>query len=434
MIFARRALQRRLDELRPIIGGNAVDDLVAKLNTPDRNRLPAIWEVVILHALAQHGRLENEVALFSGRRPDVKFANSQIAFTADITTISDEGVDDQNPISELIRVVEATKTELGFPIGGLDIHVEPGEKKLAGGTKRFLKMPERARLAEFVRKQIKPEMRRQKQAGDSIVKIAIVTEDIDLKITIDPAKGQYNSAAYAAYALPTVKNSNPLYRALDSKRSQVRGADGLAGVIVADGNSTAIKAQGRSAGSHSARAIVQDVLRQTTSIDFVCLLTVHEERRGVFDHSSPNRSLAAEIIVAPGDVVPAGLTELFEAAISDMPKPVMMPINGALRAREQGFGFGFHGGYTMSGRRIKVSSRETMEMLAGLFDPTKHTDPNRWSIGQTGSGNHTNPFFLRLREGRLPSSIKVIPGDENDPDDYLEFEFSEPDPAVTPFK
>src|SRR6516165_6123352 len=100
MLFARRAMQRRLNELRGLLGDAAVDSLVARLNQPDNHRLAAVWEVVVLHALSKHGTLGHEVPLPSGRRPDVQFTASGLSFIADITATSDEGLHEKNPYRE----------------------------------------------------------------------------------------------------------------------------------------------------------------------------------------------------------------------------------------------------------------------------------------------------------------------------------------------
>jgi len=57
MLFARRAIQRRLNELRGPLGDAAVDILVARLNQPDSHRLAIVWETVLLDALSKHGTL-----------------------------------------------------------------------------------------------------------------------------------------------------------------------------------------------------------------------------------------------------------------------------------------------------------------------------------------------------------------------------------------
>jgi hypothetical protein len=51
MIFARRTLQRRLDELRVSLDEDTVAKFAARLNCPGKARLAAMWEVAILHAL-----------------------------------------------------------------------------------------------------------------------------------------------------------------------------------------------------------------------------------------------------------------------------------------------------------------------------------------------------------------------------------------------
>lgn len=86
-------MQRRLDELRGKIDNEAVDAIVARLNEPGKDRVAAMWEVVVLHGLATTGDLESENALPSGRRPDVWFDGDVIRFVADVTSVSDDGLD-----------------------------------------------------------------------------------------------------------------------------------------------------------------------------------------------------------------------------------------------------------------------------------------------------------------------------------------------------
>lgn len=50
MIYQRRALQRRLDELRGVLGGETVDELAKRLNRAGKDRVAAMWELVVLHA------------------------------------------------------------------------------------------------------------------------------------------------------------------------------------------------------------------------------------------------------------------------------------------------------------------------------------------------------------------------------------------------
>src|SRR5690606_7787367 len=93
LIFARRAIQKRIEELRETLDQSSVDDLVARLNRIGKDRLAAMWEVVVLSGLAKIGILEHELPLRSGRRPDIRFSNPEVRFTADITSVSDSGLD-----------------------------------------------------------------------------------------------------------------------------------------------------------------------------------------------------------------------------------------------------------------------------------------------------------------------------------------------------
>ena len=59
------------------------------------------------------------------------------------------------------------------------------------------------------------------------------------------------------------------------------------------------------------------------------------------------------------------LNSVFRAMIAKLPKPVMMPVNAALRAREADYDLRFHGGFRVTDKIIRVSSRELIEVLAG---------------------------------------------------------------------
>jgi hypothetical protein len=51
MIYQRRALQRRLNELRGVLDDEAVSKLADRLNRAGKDRLAAMWELIVLHGL-----------------------------------------------------------------------------------------------------------------------------------------------------------------------------------------------------------------------------------------------------------------------------------------------------------------------------------------------------------------------------------------------
>lgn len=291
MIFARRALQRRLDELRTTIGDAAVNGIVARLNVPGRDRIAAMWEVVVLHGLATIGNLESEKELPTGRRPDAWFDNSDIRFIADVTSASDDGLSDQNPYAELAALIEKEKAKLGLPIGGLDMRLHSREEKRSRGVRTFLKLPSKGKLVNFVRTEVTPRLREQMAAEESILRISISDEEVGIDIVIDPSKSPYTSYGFAAYDVPTIKDRNPLYNALKDKADQLRSAPGVSGIILGDGDCAALAERQQSRRSVTAEAIAKELLRQYSarSILSSCL---RYERSGVLSSRQQKPSAA----------------------------------------------------------------------------------------------------------------------------------------------
>ena len=130
----------------------------------------------------------------------------------------------------------------------------------------------------------------------------------------------------------------------------------------------------------------------------------------------------------------AALKALFEKAVGDMPQPAMSPTNGALRAREAEYDLGNHGAWKMDSLKVSMSARELVEVLAGrrtLADGgAKYVEASR-NLGRSGPNRLQQAFERHLNQGRLPSEIRVVKGDEDDNDDWVEFDFSLPDPAIS---
>ena len=397
--------------------------------------MAAMWEVVVLHALSGLGSIRNEVPLSSGRRPDIAFASPELSFVADITSVSDDGLDSRNPFSTLMQEIEATKTRLGLAVGGLHLDVQSVREQRRRGTVTTLRLPERARIPDFVREEILPQLRQQIAADEPILRISLEDENVGLSITINPRKSPYNSGHYAAYDIPTIRDKNPLYSAMKGKADQLRAADSLKGIIVGDAACRALADRGPGGDGLSARPIAAELLRQYSSIDFVLLLSVREAQHNWMRPGRPERGNWALLEMREGHAQAAVFDALFRQMMAALPPPVMMPSNGALRAQEPGYDLGHHGGYQLGGRKVRIGARELIEVLAGqrsLADdgakfPGRGSAPVRPNMVQAA-------FARNLAEGRLPASITVIPTDENDSDDWIEFEFGDVDPAIAPLK
>ena len=421
-----------------MLGEDATSKLAVRMNDPGKDRLAVMWEVVVLHALSKLGTLQHEIPLSSGRKPDVNFSDGHLLITADIRAVSDESLHEQNPVQELSDLIEKEKTRLGLAIGGLKLKIESSTEHSSRGRKVVLRIPERKRLSMFVRDKVVPELKRQIREGIRSPSFTVDDGTTLIHVLIDPDESPYSSTSYASYDQPLVRDRNPLYNALhDKAKKQLRNAPGLVGVIVGDGDSKTLADPMSGSGAITGRAIAEEFLRQHTSIHFVLLLSVREQQHVWPRVHDQKRWLSAEVVYSKSSSPPPELEVLFHRMMELLPEPVVMPINAARRAREQGYGLGHHGGYKVSGNRVKSSAREVLEVLAGRCTVDEINGKyDELTHGRSAGPPNSMPRWIELYlgQGRMPTKISVIKTDENQSDDWIEFEFGPPDPAITPFR
>lgn len=252
-------------------------------------------------------------------------------------------------------------------------------------------------------------------------------------VIIDPTNSPYSTGGFAAYDVPKIKDRNPLFNALKAKADQLRGASGITGVIVGDGDCVSLSGRSANWSEVSPEQIVAEFFRQFSSVDFVLLLSVRERSRGHRLHSPPVRQNHASLFVREGCDARPDLNALFQAMIEHFPTPAMMPVNGAFRAREDGYDLGHHGGYSMSGSNVvRIGLREFTEIFAGLRslqdNGARYVSAAR-KLPQ--EPNNLQAFVLaNLMAGRLPESIEIIKTGEEDNDDWVEIRFGGIDPAI----
>jgi hypothetical protein len=94
-------------------------------------------------------------------------------------------------------------------------------------------------------------------------------------------------------------------------------------------------------------------------------------------------------------------------------------------------GASFWGGLTMSERKVKISARSLLGLLAGTVSQSDffkahgfvESDDTRYAI---------NAFQRALKSGRLISNVSIEKVGSAD-DEWIIFELGDPDPAVMPF-
>jgi hypothetical protein len=436
MIFARRAIQNCLNELRAIIGDEATRKLADRMNKPGKDRLAAMWEVVTFHGLSKLGTLQHEIPLETGRKPDISFKSKDLEITADVRAVSDDGLHEKYPAQRLSDLLHEEQTRLGLPLGRLDLRIDQRQQSTSRGVKTGLCLPESNRLPQLVRELIAPKLKQQIEKGAGVLHVSIKNETTSLQITIDPRKAPYSSMSHALYTAPSIRDKNPLYEALKAKGRQLRGAPGIVGVIVGDSATRTLAEPMTGSTALTGRAIAEEFLRQHRSVSFVLLISVREEQHAWYKSREREMQLKVDLVSTAPDEVSAKLENLFKSMLDNFPKPVNTPINASYRAKENSFGLGYHGGFSMSGNRIKVSAREVLEVLSGRCTVEEINKKHDEITMGRPSGPNTMPRLMELylEQGRMPSKITLIKTDENESDNWLEFEFGPPDPAITPFR
>lgn len=434
-MFARRAVQRLIDEVRPLLGAGAIGSLVNRLNRAGADQLAAMWEVAVLASLAKRGNVDVESGIQSGRRPDVRFSlTDTLSFTADITVVSDDGIEDQNPVRAFCDIIEQMKTRLGLPVGGINLQVAEKTEVTKRGKKRILRLPPKERLQDYVNSMVEPEIRRQLSAGITHPTLAVNDETAAFDLTI--GAGPYTTMGYGGYNYPTMLDKNPLFSALKAKAKQLKGAEGIRGIFVIDGGCSAFASFRGTRNNISAVDIATDFLRQNTSIDFVLMISGNQKPRSWLSANPAPIELVSELIVQRWKLLPPELSKILCELTAAMPIPIKTPINAYHSARAKTYGLGHHGGLSMSNHRIKISAREVMEVLSGRTTVQELNERYSWSgLNEPPKPNTMrNPFDLFLSNGRLPSKITIEDGNENKSDNWIEIEFGDIDPAISRFK
>lgn len=430
MIFHRRVIQKELDNLRKHLRGFEVDRFVKRLNAADHDRLSTMWEVLVVSALCETGTVEIEKEISGGRRPDVNFLGD-LNFVAEITSISDQGIEDRNPVSEFTDEVERVKSALGMPIGGVSYRIESFTRPVASGSRVDLRLPSKGELQDFVDRRIAPEIERQKNAGADVIRIDINDEEAELVLVIDPSKGPYSSGSYPSFDVVNAIDRNPLFDGLVRKVAQLEQAPGLTGIFVCDNGTSAIRERGFGTTGFSPSKIIGHFLREHRQIDFVMALSVWQQQPRPLHWGKLQRRVDVNLFARQSVPQVQHLKDLRDKLAARLPSPRATGDNGRRQANADIHRWGFHGGYSMSNRSVKISLREMTEILAGRMtvESIRARHPQR--MGE--SREFPDHFERMLGQGRLPVSASVVPGEPED-DDWIEFTFGDPDPAISPFR
>jgi hypothetical protein len=438
-VFSRRALQRCIFDLDGVLDGVQLASLVDRLNRPGDDRIPAMWELVFLRALSSIATLRHEVELHSGRRPDFEFNLAQhgggVPIVGDITSVSDAGLDAQNPVELLGDEVSRLAKKYKLNPNHFSRDVKGGRVGDYSKSKMALHLPSRGELLALIKEKIEPFIRGLAESGQSNGQLIYAADGVDFTIGYDQSQ-EGARGGWVSYDVAVSLTNNPVYRALKAKVKQLKASpeDAVRLVILCDGDCAAMRSSVFSQ-NYSAKQIAEEFLRQNSTVDLVLLASV--ESVSVNWRDSVLRMKYELVAAAPrfrssrvNDDLLRRVTEVLNNAVRAVPIPQRELCNASRFCRERGYGIGMLGGW-MGPKPLKISSRALHELLAGKMTLERFIEAHGWDEG--GRSSLPNPFQRALSSGKMIASIEVENAGDKD-DDWLAFEFSQPDSAISPFR
>jgi len=426
-LFSRRCLQRLLQENATFLSPKQTDQHVRLLNMIRADYLATEWEIAVMNALSKLGKVRHEPRDLGGRRfLDVVFQSPAIQFGADIATVSDEQLHKRNPVDRIWMELGRYARKAQITRGGFDVKIGHSAHVLGRGVRRDLLIPPVAKLNEvvfnadfgcFMRK-VANDLSRER-----VYRVQNSTADIT--ITFDPDR-QFWGGTHLAYTSANILDDNPVFNTLKNKAGQLKqsGYTGLRGLILCDGGCQMLSQPHSVSGEYSARQVVGDFMRQNQSVGFVATIGSRHEGSGYVGRGRYKPVLSA--LVSPAHAAQLQpLSSVLNQMVAGLPTFETSAANALSRVTRRLPAVGaFFGGYNMDGNHIKMSAVALQQLLAGTIS---YSD-----FAKAHGFDERNPFANAARAGRVIRNCKIESGGEED-DDWITFEFSDPDPALAPF-
>ena len=437
-MFARRVLQNMLDHLAVHLPPEACQKLAHGMDQQSKSALGFEWETALLFSFSHTGKIDYEAPSTRGSRPDLVFAEnseSPLRFTADITAVSDDGLEEENPARRLSLALIRLKQKYKLP-GSIHYTIK-GE---ATGPhyrnrKMHLKLPPGGGIDEMLEKHVAPAFKRAQQEKLPTISVSINEPDVQIGIKYD-ANQRYGSGSHPSYTAAYSLRRNPVYRSLESKLDQLKnsGPAGAVGILLCDGGCALLKNAQRHVEAVSVDQVIKEFFRLNSSITFVTTLTFPPNTSVTFAGVVKALRIDCQVYVNPrakNPVDQAALMEVIKRSLARLPPPSATPqdalywiANGDPNQGEPIHKI-THGGGLMS-QSLKVSARKIQEVLAGKITPEQF-------CGEYAQPNSPfeNPFSRALKLGLTIQSVTLtrVPGAD---DDLLEFKFGA-DAAIQKF-
>jgi hypothetical protein len=375
----------------------------------------------IVAAFAKHSPVQYEPSLGRGYL-DLVVADttedSNLRFVAEITAVSDHGIDEANPSDFLYEeiLMMAVKFEIDFSVLGW--HVGDTMEGTYPDRRVKVLLPSKQKVQQLLETSIKPFLLRVKAEPSVPHELVWRWPGVDFRLFHNPMERQ---SCFGGPRLPTVaysKMRNPLYSALNKKAASLSKTkySGTRGIMVGDGGCYTLQRSSGGAGSYSTRDIIEAFLANHPSVKFITT-SWYEHRSNYFDRG---HHLRHTVFFQRGlsDEFKHRLHFLLDDAFGEIPKPIASPDNASRDVRQRkelsrGFGLGT---YEWSPpRKLRIPVRVFLGLLGRSL--TEREFRLLFYKAIPPPGGPLVAFFRDVLTFRLPIvaiSVEVCPNADND--------------------
>lgn len=437
-IFNRRDIQAALDQIAPSLTRQQLVHLVKRLNGNPSQTISAEWEAIIISALSKCGHISHELSHGGSTRPDILFRdeNSSLEFLTEIRALSDKNIHEENPYHDFFEAIKQYLKKLGHNSSGLYINVGHNEEGEYKNRKLKLALPKKSEIEVFVATKLGEFLSGIVQDPLKSSVFRYDTKEIRFSISYSGNEKKFNGGSYVSYTVP-YSIRNPLLNALIEKGNQLVKSryKGIKGIIVCDGGCDSLNERSEFNGAYSCQKIVESYLKSHSYISWVLVLRIDEEA-GLFLTQAKIKISARMYWNSPIDSRAYEETlDLINRMLNCTAIPRDTPKNAINWLKNnKNIGRSLYGGYSMSGNKIKISTRALTELLAGQIGLQQFLEDHRLKPNPLDPGDSSISFFEnQINRGNMMKNASVERTNDND-DDWLVLEYSGPDPAISPFQ
>lgn len=428
-----------LDECRSKLLERSVDDLASKLNQPPRNAIFYECELAVLYALSKIGFVEYEKNCGGRTRPDLFFRTSdnQLKFIADMTAVSDRGLDMKNPVKYFIAEFDKILRKRGIDTGGFTFQFGDQIVYGASGPKAKILVPSSSECHPFILKHFRRIIKQVIHNPEKPASQKINTEFVKISITYNPKNRPGCAASHIHYQSIVPRDNNPVANRLKAKAKQLKdsGFSGNKGIILCDFGCALLESLDSLEPSEMLNLVLKDFFRKNSSIHFVAVMRIYS------DPYEPSRDPRTSFRVSVNPCAPSSNRESLMEVFKDVRTLTPTAMNSISTAVQRSAGKirwsenTCYGGWSVSENKVRISSRSLLALLSGEVDSKTFLEDHGFAESRKfGYFRTATDIFGAMKEqGRMISSIKVVPHPLRD-DDWLEIEFEKLDPAISKFK